>query len=101
MGLIDSFLILFYVVLALLFTYLGRKSKKFSKIKLFLIALFLTPLTAAYLIYHKKKRTITYNVYRYKCGRCGFKFDEEHSCCPICEKEGEKAELVAVAQIMT
>lgn len=101
MHFIDYLLIVFYILLAFLFSYLGRKNKKFSQIKIFLISFFLTPITAAFLIYYKKKEISRYNVYRYKCESCGFKFDEEHVYCPICEKEGRKAKLQAVAQIMT
>jgi rubrerythrin len=42
-----------------------------------------------------------YHVNRYRCPRCGYKFDDTVENCPLCEKEGYQVEVEAVNQIMT
>ncbi|NLJ07119.1 MAG: hypothetical protein GX437_05565 [Sphingobacteriales bacterium] len=101
MGRVDLFLIILYVLCALIFATFGKIRKRKSWIKIFLITLFLTPVTSSIILFRKKREKITYVVNRYKCPRCEFKYDTQLDHCPYCEKEGHIIALEEVSQIMT
>ena len=100
MGLLDYFLIAFYLGLCVLIALIGRQHK-YGRIRLFFISFFTTPITGAAIVFYRKKVEMTYRVNRYKCPRCDYKFDHEMKECPLCMNEGYLVELTAVNQIMT
>ncbi len=108
MGKYEYALIAIYFVLVIVVTYASttnKRTKKKSK-KIFWFSLFLTPIAGIiiYLQNTEKKFDVgdtRYIVSKYRCDNCGYKFDENYDCCPICEKEGERIELEEVKQIMT
>ncbi len=84
-------------VLAVLISSLRRR---ISRIRLFFISLFLTPVAGSVLLWAADKK-IDYEVIRYKCKSCGYTFTENHENCPICEKDGHRHPLKPVKRIMT
>jgi len=99
----DYALIAFYLILVVIVTWKGA-SKKQKRWKLFLLNLFLTPI-AGIVFYLKSKepdfKIDRFIISRYKCSRCGYKFDDYHKHCPYCEKEGHLIELEEIKQVMT
>ena len=98
-------LILVYLALVVVVTFSSTKKKK-KRRKVFFLSFFFSLIAGVFWYINNMEKSFSvtsskYVVKRYKCERCGYKFDEKYDECPICEKEGFHEELEEVQQVMT
>lgn len=74
---------------------LMQRDLNVSKIKLFFIAILLTPLGSALYVMMRKRRMRQNNIHQ-RCPRCKYYFSHEIGNCPVCEKEGVHERLMKV-----
>jgi len=87
-------LLLVYFFSLLLLTMLGAR-RKIGRMRLFLIGLFLTPVTGL-IVYLTSQPAHLLVFSRYRCERCGVDFTEPLHECPYCRRDGVKTRLQQV-----
>ena len=94
-------ILVIYVGASYLLSRHGDK-KEIGKRRLLILSLALTPLIGfALYISSPHRKMYMYKEVFYKCNTCGYTFSEDHSSCPICQKDGIESQLVPKNKIMT
>lgn len=79
-------IVLFYILMVAVLTMNGSR-KKIGRLRIFLVSLFLTPLTG-FLVYKLSDPVYLLQYTRYRCPRCGIDFTESIHDCPYCRRDG-------------
>ena len=94
-----EFILFFFAIIYILssiFISIEGGKRKIGMIKSIIICLFLTPI-AGYFFLIKSKYKEPPALKRYKCDRCGRKFNHRHKYCPTCESNGRFIRLRTVS----